>query len=224
MPLEYGRLEQDQAVKTMTPAQFGCYMRLLISCWHEGSLPNSVSEIESISTYRGRKFKSEIWAKIKSKFTLESDGKLHNKLVDEKRQEIKEKKDKQSFGGKKTAEKRWGSNLKPNSLASSLATKSPTCLASANHNQNHNQNKKESILSKLGEEKRKELEDHLTAILKNRGWDDLKEEIFESVLLSVSEYDPRNIYPYFKKCLQQYINQNAEWLSTKAKKGVCHEV
>ena len=102
MPLEYKKLESHEPVQLMTLAQYGAYMKLIIKCWHTGSIPSELDAISRLINYSGDNFKKEIWDGIKMCFVLKA-GRFHQTTVDEKKAELIEKQARLSEAGKRGA-------------------------------------------------------------------------------------------------------------------------
>lgn len=74
----------------------------------------------------------------------------------------------------------------------------------------------------LSQYQERELRAHLKAVFVVRGWDQtpgLEESVYSEVLKRVKDSEPRMLFPYFKKSLQNYINENAEYLTRQAKES-----
>ena len=72
------------------------------------------------------------------------------------------------------------------------------------------------IKSDLSEGSKHRLYNDLVDTFKNRGWRteaDFLKPIFRDLSKQVSDKNPREVFPYFKKALHNWINQNAEWIS-----------
>lgn len=101
-PFWYKEFEADENVKVMTNDQIGAYLWLLISCWHEGSLPNDIKKLGALAKYRGNNFDKDIWEAVGICFRLKST-RWHHLRVDKERSKIADKHKKLSEAGKNGA-------------------------------------------------------------------------------------------------------------------------
>lgn len=75
----------------------------------------------------------------------------------------------------------------------------------------------------IGEPAKHKLYNHLIKVFDARGWPvvgEFPQKIFSEVAKIVKGYDPERIFPYFEKSLKKFINENSEWISGEAKKGI----
>lgn len=73
----------------------------------------------------------------------------------------------------------------------------------------------------ISEPSKHKLYNKLIATFNARGWPTNPEwlkKIFSLIVESVRKYDPKSLYPYFDKTIQNWVNNNAEWLSGEVKK------
>lgn len=115
-PLYYKDFEQDENVKLMNLEQVGAYFWLLMSCWHQGSLPAETEKLQKLAKYPGQKFEARIWNAVAICFT-EKNGRLYHARCDEEKRKIRDRKKKLSISGKDGALRRWGGHSKANRVA-----------------------------------------------------------------------------------------------------------
>jgi uncharacterized protein YdaU (DUF1376 family) len=92
-PLFYQRFYSS--TQGWTEEQEGAYLRLLTYQFDKGSIPNDIKIIKKISQKAAKN-----WSFFQSKFVQNSEGNLINPVMDEIRQKIQEKKDKNLRNGK----------------------------------------------------------------------------------------------------------------------------
>lgn len=109
----------DAKVQTLTAAQEGIYIRLLCYCWREGSLPADGSAIAQLCK---RDVSDLDIDHVLKNFFLLSDGKYHNKRLDQERDKQMRFAKERSKSGKLGAKKRWE---KEHSSANGLAIAEP---------------------------------------------------------------------------------------------------
>lgn len=91
----------------MTLEEQGAYIRLLCHEWLEGSIPSNLSDLAKICGI-SRTRMSRVWRNVSSKFECGEDGaRLCNARLEQYRNELLEKRSRQSQGGKEGAAKRW---------------------------------------------------------------------------------------------------------------------
>lgn len=86
------------------------------------------------------------------------------------------------------------------------------------------------VTLKIDEPAKHKAYNRLIEIFTARGWrtdPDFMKPIFVQISKETSKYEPREFFPYFDKAIQNFINQNSEWISREARKHekeVCPEV
>lgn len=86
----YKEFEADENVKVMNLQQVGAYIWLMISCWHEGSLPSDQRKLAILAKYHGKDFKKDIWKDVGVCFRLR-EGRYHHPRIDKEREKIESK-------------------------------------------------------------------------------------------------------------------------------------
>lgn len=76
--------------------EFGAYVRLLISQFDKGSIPNDLKELARVAPSIKKN-----WKRISEKFIEDGEGNLKNIFMDEIRQDVNQKKDNNSKNGRK---------------------------------------------------------------------------------------------------------------------------
>jgi uncharacterized protein YdaU (DUF1376 family) len=102
----------DVPVSLMTMEQEGCYLRLLMAQWREGSLPNDTRALAGIVKFRGepghRAFLRSVWPALEPHFRENGDpGRLVNLRLEAIRKEQEQEHSRRSEGGRLGAKKRW---------------------------------------------------------------------------------------------------------------------
>lgn len=103
----------DMDTNTWTNEEVGVYLRLLMSEWVNGPLPEDPSKLSKISRVGTKKFK-KIFSSISHKFIKNGGGFLINKRLESEREKLNNFLKSQSESGKKGAKKRWKKHGKPN--------------------------------------------------------------------------------------------------------------
>ncbi len=92
--------------------EVGAYLRLLLYEWVNGGLPDDTYKLSKIVRESERKFK-EKWKNLSQKFTLDGNGLLVNRRMEEVRQMKAQFIESQREKGVKSAKKRWGDRVTP---------------------------------------------------------------------------------------------------------------
>lgn len=95
----------DMDTNTWTNEEIGIYIRLLLSEWINGPLPNDDFKLSKIARIGRKKF-SNIFPNIKHKFTENEEKKLINIKMEDIRKEALEWREKSKIGGLRSAAKR----------------------------------------------------------------------------------------------------------------------
>lgn len=95
---------------TLSPLARCVYRELLDQCWKHGSLPKDHEILSKMALVSPRDFRAA-WKEISPLF-VEKNGELHHELVDEKRPQLVEYKERQAEFGRKGAEARLKGSLK----------------------------------------------------------------------------------------------------------------
>lgn len=90
----------------MTPAQEGCYIRLLAHQWTEGPLPNKPDELRRRLRINLSEFRS-VWKALERHFPKNGHGTLANPRLEEVRKVQIKRAIARSLAGEKGAEGRW---------------------------------------------------------------------------------------------------------------------
>ncbi len=96
----------DQATRSWSAEEVGCYLRLLLHQWINGPLPAEDDRLRRIAGVDSDHW-SSAWQTISSKFKLSKSGLLNGRL-EQVRQEQEEYRKRQAEAGKRGAERRWG--------------------------------------------------------------------------------------------------------------------
>ncbi len=92
--------------------EVGAYLRLLLYEWVNGGLPDDTYKLSKIVRESERKFR-EKWKNLSQKFTLNGNGLLINRRMEEVREEKSQFIESQREKGIKSAIKRWGNRITP---------------------------------------------------------------------------------------------------------------
>lgn len=76
-------IESDERCKAMTHAEFGMYMRLLLNCWTEGSIPAEPVKLQRLLKVSSKTFKAT-WPAIEPCFTPSGDRLTQSRLEEER--------------------------------------------------------------------------------------------------------------------------------------------
>lgn len=123
-----GDFLSDERVMLMNDAQVGVYMRLICTCWREGSIP---ADLELAARLGGRvKATDEEVQFVLECFSVDPDDstRLKHKRLEEERSRQAEYRLKKSASGKKGARSRWqtdGTAIAPPSSENGSAIVSP---------------------------------------------------------------------------------------------------
>jgi hypothetical protein len=100
----------DEAVKTMSLAAQGLYVRLLCHQWLEGSIPSTQAVVALATGCNTRTIKAN-WDMIERFFPLSTDRERRaNPRLADQRKSLMDMREQQSKGGKKGAKTRWGTH------------------------------------------------------------------------------------------------------------------
>ena len=91
----------------LTPAQQGCYIRLLAHQWVEGPLPDKADELRRRLALNARDF-AGIWKVLAKHFPKNGHGTIANPRLEEVRKVQIKRAIARSLAGEKGAEGRWG--------------------------------------------------------------------------------------------------------------------
>ena len=97
----------DMDTNTWTNEEVGVYLRLLLSEWVNGDLPDDPEKLAKIVRISRKKF-FNLFINISHKFHKNGNGRLVNKRLEEERQKKRNWLDNQSKSGKKGSDVRWG--------------------------------------------------------------------------------------------------------------------
>lgn len=106
-----GDFLSDANVMIMSNREVGCYIKLLSSCWMEGSIPNDIKKIAMLCKEQARSM-VKIWENLEPCFRELADkpGRLINPRLQKERLKQMERGHKNVINGKKGSQKRWGEN------------------------------------------------------------------------------------------------------------------
>ena len=91
-------IESDETCKAMTHAEFGMYMRLLLNCWTEGSIPAEPERLQRLLRVSSRTL-SASWPAIAPCFTPGEDGRLvQSRLETEREKQVQRREDNERKG------------------------------------------------------------------------------------------------------------------------------
>ena len=97
----------DMDTNTWTNDEVGVYLRLLLSQWVNGPLPNDTKKLAKIVRISPKKFQN-VFNNISHKFHKNGDNLLYNKRLEEERKNKVNYLEHQAKVGREGAEKRWG--------------------------------------------------------------------------------------------------------------------
>lgn len=130
----------DMDTNTWTNEEIGVYLRLLMSEWINGHLPNDFQKLAKIARISPKKF-SNLFQNIQHKFTLNGNGFLINKKMEEVRTQVNNYVELKKKAGKKGAKIRWGNDNTTNgdAIAQPMANGMPnqwpsSSMSSSNKN------------------------------------------------------------------------------------------
>lgn len=105
----------DELVMRMTLEEEGAYNRLMDFAWLEGSIPADMRGLAALCKNVSLKKMTAIWETIGCKFAAHPDlpGRLIHKRLERERDKQKVWSEKSREGGKRSAEKRWGTKDEP---------------------------------------------------------------------------------------------------------------
>lgn len=114
----------DENVLLMSNTEIGVYIRLLCSCWLEGTLPLDTDSLARMAHMPLKQF-TKFWenSPVKRCFRVGEDGRLHHKRLDEEREKQATHRQRQSDKGIKGAAKRWPNDSR--SIAPAIAQALP---------------------------------------------------------------------------------------------------
>jgi len=91
-------IESDEACKAMNHAEFGMYIRLLMNCWTEGSIPADPERLQRLLRVSSRTF-SAAWPAIAPCFTPGEDGRLvQSRLETEREKQVQRREENKRKG------------------------------------------------------------------------------------------------------------------------------
>jgi uncharacterized protein YdaU (DUF1376 family) len=101
----------DVATRSWSPAEVGCYIRLLVHEWINGPLPTDEDRLRRIAGAGETEWQS-LWGIVGEKFSS-SDGSLINRRIERTREEQRIYSERQAAAGRKGAKARWGDDDNP---------------------------------------------------------------------------------------------------------------
>lgn len=99
----------DIDTNTWELEEIGFYLRLLLSQWVNGPLPNQPEKLSKIARCSIKKF-NYLFPKVSHKFKSDGNGFLYNERMENERTKQTEYIEKQRYFGKKGADKRYKSS------------------------------------------------------------------------------------------------------------------
>jgi len=96
----------DMDTNTWTNEELGIYLRLLLSQWVNGPLPNCPKKLAKISRITPKKFQ-KVFPNIEHKFQENGHNTIVNKRMEKERQKQANYIKTQKKAGQKGAERRW---------------------------------------------------------------------------------------------------------------------
>ena len=125
-PIDVKRFLVDTA--EMTNEEVGIYMRMLCYQWENGSVTSDTDRLPIRLPLNPQGGGVTIPPFVLRKFIKDQEGNLHNEKMELTRIEVLQKIDKQSIGGRKGAEGKWGNHKKIDGLAYGLPNGLPIDL------------------------------------------------------------------------------------------------
>lgn len=93
-------IESDETCKAMTHAEFGMYIRLLMNCWTEGSIPAEPKRLQRLLGISARTFASA-WPSVAPCFSPGEEGRLvQSRLEIERKKQVSRSRENSENGGK----------------------------------------------------------------------------------------------------------------------------
>lgn len=99
----------DMDTNTWTNEEVGVYLRLLLSEWINGSLPDDIPKLAQIARISPKKFKN-LFQICSPKFVRDGNGFLINKRMEKEREKINKSLEQKRKAGIASAKKRWKKN------------------------------------------------------------------------------------------------------------------
>lgn len=97
----------DMNTNTWTNEEIGVYLRLLLSEWINGPLPNDTKKLAQIARISQKKFKN-LFRICSTKFIQDENGFLINENMEEIRKKVNKLLEQKKNAGIESAKKRWG--------------------------------------------------------------------------------------------------------------------
>ena len=94
--------EGDENVKVMNLEEVGAYVRLMCTCWTEGSIPDDMERLARMLNVTKRKME-KLWPILEPCFQPGKDGRLVNPRLERERDKQRRYREKKSKAGKKGA-------------------------------------------------------------------------------------------------------------------------